>query len=225
MAIVKVTYGGTAISSWQKGASAGFFSVMQGRVAAAQAELLNMGFADVNVDAFFWQQGESDSSASNAANYQTRLQTLINDFRSTIGTSNTKVVIGGVLNSIANSSLINGAGQTIADSNSSPTIDSNPTVSWFATNDLPLANTSDGIHFNYNGALEMGNRFAANYKQMTVPEPGTYGAVIFVLVVLGICSNKCQKQYKFLEQQLRPCQYDTGTEMHVESFKLREKTW
>jgi hypothetical protein len=167
VAIVKVAYGGTKIADWQKGASAGFFNMMKTRVASAKSELASRGFTNVNVNGFFWQQGESDAGNSTYAGaYQSRLQTLINDFRTDIGTSNTKVVLGGILNSFAYSSTVNGAMQAIDNGD--------PKTAWFATSDLPLANTADGIHFNYAGQLEMGTRFANKFMLLNVPEPSVF---------------------------------------------------
>jgi hypothetical protein len=190
VAIVKVAYGGTQIASWQKGHSSGLFNMLKSRVAAAKAELQAKGFTDVSVDGFFWQQGESDSSASNAAAYQSRLQTLINDFRADIGTSNTKVVLGGILNSIANASTINAAMQVVADSNPNPTIDSDPNTVWFSTNDLSLANTADGIHFSYAGALEMGTRFANDFKLLSTPEPGSVSLLMIGVGLAGLRNGR-----------------------------------
>jgi hypothetical protein len=179
VAIVKVAYGGTAIASWQKGSSAGFFSALQNRVNAAKSELQGLGYTNVNVDGFFWQQGESDASSSSNANaYQSRLQTLLNDFRTDIGDSNTKVVLGGILNSFTFSSTINGAMQAIDVAD--------PKTQWFPTSDLPLANTADQIHFNYNGILEMGNRFATNYNILSIPEPSTWGFVAIFIAAMAM---------------------------------------
>jgi hypothetical protein len=179
VAIVKVTYGATRIESWQKGATAGLFTMMKNRVELAKVELQNMGFSDVKVNAFFWQQGESDAgSSSRAAAYQGRMQTLINDFRSNIGTPDTKVVLGGILtNKFAFASTINAAMKTIADSD--------PKTAWFSTDDLGIANTADQFHFSYNGVLGMGSRFASNYVQMSVPEPAAVCLAVMGLALMG----------------------------------------
>jgi hypothetical protein len=146
-------------------------------VNAAKNELQSLGFTNVNVDGFFWQQGESDANSSTNANaYQGRLQTLINDFRAEIGTADTKVVLGGILASkFSFGSTINTAMQAVDAAD--------PKTAWFSTSDLSIANTADGIHFSFAGQLEMGTRFATKFNQLNAPEPGAM--CLLMLSVIG----------------------------------------
>lgn len=195
VAIVKVAYGGTRIGWWQKGAGNGLFAMLKSRVDAAKGELQNLGFTDVKVDGFFWQQGESDATNSGRASaYQGQLQALIDDFRTDIGTSDTKVVLGGILtNKFSFGSTINAAMQAVA------AVESN--TAWFSTDDLSIANTDDGIHFDYDGVLEMGTRFASHFEQLSVPEPSGASFLVTAAIVMGLRSaRRLTKTYS------RPCE-------------------
>ena len=186
VAIIKVTRGGTNLrNDWRAptadDSTGGFlYEALIGHV----NESLNLLTADgdeANVQGFLWHQGESDSgSPTRIENYPGLFTDLVDGVRDNFG-DDIPVVLGELAPNRTGSGTVpfNETIQTLDDPNSLAFISG---VSVVSSAGLTTP-ANDLTHFDANGQIELGERFAsALASTATVPEPSS-------LAVLGLLSG------------------------------------
>jgi hypothetical protein len=110
-----------------------------------------------NVQGLFWHQGESDSNAPYAADYQRNLANLIVRFRNDLG-ADLPIIVGHIRQLNESTATINAAIDDIAAADSR--------VAAVASNDLTFESPTD-VHFNLPGCHALGKRLAEAYIELT----------------------------------------------------------
>ncbi len=149
------------------------YTTFKGTVADGITALQAAGYS-TEVVGMLWMQGESDAFNTTAAAYQTNLTAFIEDVRNNYG-SNLPFVIG----EITRSYILNGVDYTawmtmIADAQTAIG-ETDPYSEFVSTTDLVFF---DGIHFDANSTVTLGERFASAFLNLTgitnpEPEPDT----------------------------------------------------
>lgn len=184
VAIIKVTRGGTNLrNDWRaptaENPTGGFlYEALIGHVNASLAQLTADG-DQANVQGFLWHQGESDSGNSTRINNYPGLFTdLVDGVRDNFG-DDIPVVLGELApNRGGNTVLFNNTIQTLDDPNSSDFISG---VSVVSSAGLTTP-ANDLTHFDANGQIGLGERYASTFASTAVPEPSS-------LAVLGLLSG------------------------------------
>ena len=134
----------------------------------ANAALANLAGSSPMVAGMIWMQGESDAinGTASASAYEENLTNFIGQVRSDFATPDMPFVVGRI-NAYAwgtpeNNNLVRTAQMTV------PGVVGQ--ASWFDTDDLPLSLFG---HYNTQGQLTLGDRFADHIVQISEPEPGT----------------------------------------------------
>ena len=96
-AIFKYTQGSTSLADdWRAPGQSGHYDTMVTKFNAAVLDLQNQGYT-VNIAGFIWIQGEQDATdATDAGNYQSNLNAIINDFRTNVASNSTLEFVLGV---------------------------------------------------------------------------------------------------------------------------------
>lgn len=117
----------------------------------------------VEVLGLMWMQGESDcSSAARAAEYEERLRTLMQQVRAQLGIPDLPIVIGlvnpeGRIYPRAVLATVRAAQEQVASED--------PWIAVVSTDGLATA--PDHVHYDSQGQLELGRRFASAYAELT----------------------------------------------------------
>ncbi len=161
VAIIKYARGGTHLAGdWVAGGDASMFGdgpeyqVFQTTVADGLAALAEAyPSASIEVQAMVWMQGESDANRTSwAERYEDNLRTFIEDVRLTFG-QNLPFIIGRLSvgqTALNHEELVRAAQDVVAEEN--------PWTGIIDTDDLTLQ--SDNIHFDADGQMGLGRRFA-----------------------------------------------------------------
>ena len=151
--LVKYAIGGTDIAEdWAPGEPGGpqyegFMDTVEGALASLEGDYI------AEIGGMIWMQGESDANdATKAAAYEQNLTDLIATFRDELDTPNMPFVIGQISDSSTwtYGDTVQAAQDAVAGAD--------PNTSMITTTDLPLL--SDGIHYNADGTMTLGTRFA-----------------------------------------------------------------
>jgi hypothetical protein len=165
LAVIKCVYAGSNLAlDWKKGIGSGnqLYEVMLSQIRSAEEALVNAGI-NYNYAGFFWMQGESDASNINYANnYESNLQSFIDNIRSDSNTPNLKFILGRIgINLPApfiHKNIVRSAQMNISS------ID--PLVEWVDIDDLPL--DTDNVHLLAEGVKVLGVRMAEAWKDITL---------------------------------------------------------
>ena len=179
IALIKVTQGGTSLSSDWKPASGYMYATFTNIVHLALNELTNAGHS-YTIRGMIWHQGESDSSGSALANYETNMTQLIAAVRRDVGITNLPFVVGEV----ATNKVVELRAAQFRLSENIPYVG-------FASADALI--TVDGTHFTSDGVLILGQRFAAGIE----PPPVKFLAVTytpegFAYRASGLARSSCR---------------------------------
>ena len=177
VAIVKVSQGSTSLSyDWKPTATGRLFSLLINTTEAAVAALPLKPGDTVSIDGMIWHQGESDTSGASddpsvEQTYQTELEAFIKAVRTSLNIPNLPFVVGQIeldhhgtavptAQAIVGAELDNGLASSAG---------------------LPLG---DGTtHFNAQGQIELGQRFAASMLTL-VPEPASLSIIAMAAIPL-----------------------------------------
>ena len=154
LALIKVTKSGVNLNSNWNPSGGYMYRTFTNTVRNALAALANAG-ATYTLRGMIWHQGESDTSGSAEANYETNMTRLIASVRRDVGVTNLPFVVGEIA---TNKSEI----VRTAEYDLSQTI---PYVGFASSDGLQ---TYEGTHFIAPDVLELGRRFAAGLE---VPWP------------------------------------------------------
>ena len=197
IAIVKVTRGGASLRNdflptsdinTVDDAPPGFlYRALIEQVTASIAELEAQGNT-VNVEGFLWHQGESDSrdTADQVGSYTDNFADLVDGVRGEFGAD-----IPFVLGELAqNRTSEDGSGPF--NDNLNNVVAAREGLSFVSSVGLTTpgdTNTgNDFTHFDAEGQVELGRRFAAAFATSTVPEPSS-GIIVFALG-LGLAARR-----------------------------------
>ena len=183
IAIIKVSRGGTNFrNDWLANPNVntvddepeGFlYRAMLERIATSLTELEADGSTAV-IRGFVWHQGESDSSTSAVAAYAGRFLDLVQGVRAEFG-DEIPFVIGELSRTRDNSVEFN--------DNLPNVVSVAPNISFIGSEGV-TAPANDTTHFDANGQLELGRRFAAAFDGIVIdpepePEPEPLRSVLF----------------------------------------------
>lgn len=149
--IVKYVASGSYISQWASGQP-----LYQGLL--RQFSLLPDTLSEYPVDSIIWMQGESDCRDSQLAQqYGQRLQRLIDHLRYDLNSPDSLFIIGAVSPNNVGFPAVNQVRKQQKDTHQAV-----KNTRFVETNDLE---TFDNTHFNVNGLLALGKRFAQAHLQ------------------------------------------------------------
>lgn len=148
--LIPAAVGGTKISYWEPGNPRGLFedAIYRAKIAMQSGELKGI----------LWQQGESDSNASDAPLYKERLLKLLQSFRNELGAKDVPIVIGGLGNFLKSQQYKNINEALIAVSNEIGNAKFSEASS--------LGHIGDSLHFNSKAQRENGERMAVAMLQL-----------------------------------------------------------
>lgn len=156
--LIKVAAGGTPITQWMPG-------TRNYRAILTQVQHA-LGFSNNRVDAILWMQGESDATTPHRANrYDGDLKRIISQLRSDLRSPHSLFMIGEV----------NPLAQRF------PHVHTVRAKQRLVHNQVPntqliptggLSKNSDQLHYDTNGQLQLGNRFASAYFRARQINPG-----------------------------------------------------
>jgi hypothetical protein len=133
-----------------------------------------LSVSEPEIVGMLWMQGESDaypphSTLEHAQEYQQNLTNFIQHVRTDLGIPDLPIVIGRI-----SQSSVWTWGDIVrqAQVNVSQTV---PNTAIFTTDDLPLQ--SDNMHYNANGTMTLGRRFADAINDMVLPTNGFSSSV------------------------------------------------
>jgi hypothetical protein len=175
--LIKSARSGTAIS---KSARVNFYPAGKNNEYTALIRRVKAGLADLDkqgrrysVEGFFWMQGESDaldrhntpdSTEQSGAMYETNLRTLITKVRTDLQLPGLPVFIGrlpsNLVSTVFHGNTFSNAPLVIAGQNA---VANDPEMNThiIGTDDLKLR--KDNLHYDTEGQLELGRRFARKY--------------------------------------------------------------
>jgi hypothetical protein len=169
---------------WNPNGSGAEYNTFKSRVNAALASL--SGESPV-VAGMIWMQGETDASNTATANaYAANLTTLINTVRSDFATPNMPFVLGRITD-LSVYEGFPGVPQVRAAQETVPGQVGN--AAWINTDDLAINPAAPG-HYNAQGQIELGLRFANQLQ--AIPEPSA--VVLGGLGVLAVMGSFWYKQ-------------------------------
>ncbi len=151
IALIKISKGGTSLNSHWKVSSGYMFATFTNMARVALSELTDAGHS-YTVRGMIWHQGESDSTGTGLANYETNMIDLITAVRSNLGIANLPFVIGEIATNKP-------AAARAIQFNLAQTI---PYVGFASADSLQ---TFDGTHFDSESVLILGQRFADALEQ------------------------------------------------------------
>jgi hypothetical protein len=180
VAIIKVSQGGTSLSSDWKPASGYMYATLTNMTRVALQGLTNSG-VPCTLRGMIWHQGESDGTSSTAT-YQTRLTEFIAAVRNDLGVSNLPFVVGELA---TNRSLtVRQAQMNVAESV--------PYVGFASSSNL-VTLAPDDPHFTAPGVLVMGQRMAAALESPPVRFTEIHGAgASLSLTAAGLACSTCR---------------------------------
>ncbi|MEO1591769.1 MAG: sialate O-acetylesterase, partial [Cyanobacteria bacterium J06632_22] len=153
--LIKYAVGATSLAvDWDPNGHNNWHDAFVGRVGAALADL-NAQNMSYDIEGMLWMQGEEDSIYADQANaYEANLTAFIGDMRSRYS-SDLEFVIGRIhddmpWHSTGNVDIVRNAQTNVAAAD--------PLTHWINTDDLSL--TNDDVHFDSDGHLNLGYRFA-----------------------------------------------------------------
>lgn len=159
IAIIKYTHGDTSLSvNWS---ASGFqYTTLVSTVQTALAALTSAGHT-YELRGMLWQQGENDTGATNAKNYQTNLSSLISRVRTDL---NGGVAFPFIIGSLSNSQYANittvGSGPYKVRHAQETVAAADPTVGIVIT-DGYTTRPGDPIHFDHAAQIALGQSFSA----------------------------------------------------------------
>jgi hypothetical protein len=167
--IIKLAVGGTSIYDWAKTWNPRVsFRMADSRIRQSlyalltrQIELSGVLSGDKKIAAFIWMQGERDARFPMAANaYFRNMSQFIGDLRQDYNSPDARFILGRVNPPLTHHPAVNiirCAQQQLA---------SRVRLTHFITTD-DLQKAADNIHYNTQGQMRLGRRFADEYKRMS----------------------------------------------------------
>ena len=166
--IIKLAVGGTSIYDWAKAWNPRLSStIVDSRIRNSLYALLKRQIKlsgvlndGKKVAAFIWMQGERDARFPQAANtYLGKMTTFVNDLRKEYNSSHAPFILGRINPPVTHRpavSTIRRAQEQLASRVRS--------THYITTDDLQKA--TDQIHYNTRGQIQLGRRFADEFKRM-----------------------------------------------------------
>lgn len=182
VALLKYTSPGTSLNT-QWGPDDGLLYQDMLAFYGAQLSSLAASYTQVNLNAFFWHQGESDSGLT----YEADFLAMFDQLKIDLAAPNLNAVMGLISENFdpgatgvtprSNIAAVNAAIESMATARGDITNTGSLT-------DIPL---HDNIHFDANGQIIHGERMAAAYQSefMTIPEPSVL-LLSFVSLAVGL---------------------------------------
>lgn len=180
IAIIKVSQGGTSLSSDWRPASGYMYATFTNVARTALQSLTNSG-ARYTLRGMIWHQGESDGSSSTAT-YEARLTEFIAAVRGNFGVANLPFVVGELATN--RSVTVRQAQFNVAQ---------NIPYVGFASSSNLVTLAPDDPHFNSAGALIMGQRMAAALEVPPIRFAGlTQDTNGLLLTAAGLARSTCR---------------------------------
>ena len=190
IAIIKVSRGGTNLrNDWLANPNVdtgpdepeGFlYRALLEQVISSLAELESDG-STANIEGFVWHQGESDSGTGGVNNYASRFADFVDGFRGEFG-DDIPFVLGELSRTRDNSENFN--------NNLPNVVSTRPGLSFISSEGLTTP-ADDTTHFDADGQVELGRRFAAAFGT-AVPEPS--GGMIVLAFGIGMAVRRNRKR-------------------------------
>ena len=155
---LSLTLGGTALYNDWAPTTGGQY---KGFMSTARAALANLDASktEYEIVGMLWLQGESDAHENRAEGYEKNLTAFIEHMREQFKAPEMPFVIARVMNhyggKTGQAKIVRDAQQKIAETD--------PHAAWFDTDGLPL---NDPGHYNGEGLIEIGKRFAKAYSEI-----------------------------------------------------------
>lgn len=182
IALIKVAYGATSLAVDWNPTTPGFAYKKFRTVVKEQMESLKVDYEPV-IDGMLWMQGEADAGSIEQANaYEQNLRNFIKNVKTDFNCPNLKLVIGRISNSSAwvYRATVRPAQEKVANELKN--------TSWINTDDLPMV---DMYHYNSDGQLTLGSRFATAMQKLIASEPSSTTAS----VKTGVSSTTSKKPF------------------------------
>lgn len=180
IAVIKVSQGGTSLSSDWKPASGYMYATFTNIARTALQSLTNSG-ARYTLRGMIWHQGESDGSSSTAT-YEARLTEFIAAVRGDFSVANLPFVVGELATNrsvTVRQAQLNVSGKV-------------PYVGFASSSNL-VTLAPDDPHFNSAGALIMGQRMAAGLEIPPAQFTGvSHTAGSLTLTAAGLARSPCR---------------------------------
>ena len=198
--IIKISDGSTTLAlDWNSTVPGVWWDHWRTDVQDALGDLVAAGNS-VRLQGFFWLQGESDDTASEANAYQSNFLNFTNDVTlhlSGLGydTSKFGFITALIQDRGGFNSIVRSAQQTVMDSMANG--------SWFDTNDLSVF---DGVHFDPASVATIGERFVTTYSLLLLPEPSTVTLFVWsaMMVGMGRRRDRSRSRHDRAANALRP---------------------
>jgi arylsulfatase A-like enzyme/methionine-rich copper-binding protein CopC len=182
IAIIKYTHGGTNLYS-QWSASGDKYATFVTTVQAALAALTTAGDT-YELRGMLWQQGEADTGGTAADNYQSNLTDLIARVRTDLnGGAAFPFVIGSLSDSQYSNITTAGSGPYKVRQAQEAVAAADATVGIVLTDGFGIQ--SDGIHFDHNGQVALGQGHAARMLALEGASPSGCGNRPNVIFLIG----------------------------------------
>jgi hypothetical protein len=171
-ALIKSANGGTSLRADWNPLSGGEYTKFKETVADGMGALVDAGYTP-EIGGMLWMQGEADATSFFAArNYETNLRSFIDAIRTEYADPVLPFLIGEVFTNDYGG-MVSAAQAAVAAADAN--------AGFITTRDLSF---QDKWHFDPNGQMELGRRFASAYQQI-VPEPATLPLVAIGFVIMA----------------------------------------
>lgn len=168
--LVPVAFGGSSISQWAKDQKHYVNAI----------ERTNLALKDGTLAGILWHQGESDTKPDAAAGYQSKLDDLIERFRSDLPSAEAPFIVGTLAEKSEGSEQVNAALRTVPDRVARTGV--------VEAKGLKLS--ADNVHFNAASYREFGKRYAAEWLRMTTLLPLRIAAPVNGHIHPSLCIGK-----------------------------------
>jgi hypothetical protein len=180
IAVIKVSQGGTSLSSNWKPVSGYMYATLTNIARTALESLTNTG-ARYTLRGMIWHQGESDGSSSTAT-YEARLTEFIAAVRNDFGVTNLPFVVGELATN-----------RSVTVRQAQFNVSQNIPFVGFASSSNLVTLAPDDPHFNSAGALIMGQRMAAGLQIPPAQFTGvSHTAGSLTLTATGLALSACR---------------------------------